>query len=72
MQETFALVKSVQEAYESIANENLASLRYVPKDFATIQIRIFFDTSFQNLLEKISQVGFVFVHADGIECCNLF
>lgn len=69
---TSALLQSCKEAYEKVTTENLALLRYIPLDFSTIHMLVFSDGSFQILPYKHSQVGFVFVLADGHERCNLF
>lgn len=71
-QKTIALLKGCLEAYANLQAESLAFLRYVPLEFATIHIRVFSDSSFQNLPDKQSQLGFVFFLADGNDCCNIF
>lgn len=68
---TVALLCSCHEAYVLISHGNLASLRYVPLNFDTIHIRLFSDGSFQNLPDKHSQIGFVFILADGNEKSNI-
>lgn len=69
---TVALLNSCREAYAAVPNQQLASLRYVPLDFATIHNLVYSDGSFQNLPDKHSQIGFVFFLADGSDRCNLF
>lgn len=67
-----ALLHSGREAYAPILLEKLANLRCVPLDFGTVHIGVFYDGSFQNLPAKQSQVGFVFLLADGDNNFNLF
>lgn len=68
----FAVLQDFKSAYAQVPEEQLASFRYVPLDFATIHIRVYSDGSFQNLPDKQNQVEFIFVLADGNDRCNLF
>lgn len=63
-QKTPALLKCHRDAHANIQTGTLPVLRYVPLEFATIHICVFSDTSFQNLPDKHSRLGFVFFLAD--------
>lgn len=49
---TLLLLQGCREAYAKIPASNLASLRYVPLDFDTINIPVISAGSFQNLPDK--------------------
>lgn len=57
---TLPLPHSFQHEYINVLDEKLASLRYVPLDFPSINIRVVSYSSFQNLPDKNTQIGFVF------------
>lgn len=69
---TVSLLQSCRKAYNQLAVDNLASLRFVPLDFESIHIRVFSDSSFQNLPDKHSQIGFIFTLADKHDKTNIF
>lgn len=69
---TVALMQSCRDAYARVPIDRLAKLRYVPLNFSTVHIHVFFDAPFPNLTDMHSQVGFVFFFADGNNKCNLF
>lgn len=71
MQETTTLLNFCRQAYSQIQLHQLALLRNASLEFDTIHIRVYSNVSFLNLPEKHSQIGFVFVLADGNDKNNL-
>lgn len=69
---TVALLQSCCAAYQNVAIDKLASLGYAPLEFDTIHIRVFTDGSLENLPDKLSQIGFLFVLIDGDNRCTIF
>lgn len=67
-----ALFNRCSEAYAKIPSDNLSSLSYVPLNFDSIHLGMFSDGSFQNIPDKRSQVGYIFVLAEENHKCNLF
>lgn len=69
---TVASLNMCRQAYAQIQLNQMSSLCYVPLDFYTVHIRVYSNGFFQNLPAKHFQIGFVFVPADGIDCCSIF
>ena len=67
---TVSVLQSCHENYEVIPANNLEFLRYVPLEFDTIHIRVYYDGSFQNLPDKNSQVDLDLSFTDDNDICK--
>lgn len=71
-QKNLALLKGCRKAYANIDAGTLEFLPYVQLKLATIHISVFFDSSFQNLPDNHSQLGFIFFLADENNRSSIF
>lgn len=67
---TVNLLQICPHEYKNVTIEKLASLRYVPLDFDTIHVKVYTEGSLQNLPDKHSQIGLIFILADGDNSWN--